>query len=126
VCGKQVGASWTHGLACRKFAGQHFRHNAVNDLIKRALASAETPAVLEPTSLSRSDGKRPDGLTIVPWARGRFLVWDFTCPDTLASSHLNIAVLGPGAMAIVAESAVKVVKVQLFRTYYTHDDVAMT
>jgi len=46
-----------------------------------------------------TDGKRPDNLTIVPLARGRFLVLDFTCPDTLASSHLNRAVLGPGAVA---------------------------
>ena len=56
----QVNAAGSHGLSCRKSAGRHFRHNAVNDLIKRALASAETPAILEPASLSRSDGKRPD------------------------------------------------------------------
>ncbi len=70
----------------------------MNDLIKRALASADVPAMLEPCSLSRDDGKRPDGLTIMPWANGRCLVWDFTCPHTLAASHLNKAVLGPGAV----------------------------
>jgi len=107
VCGEQVSTSGTHGLACRKSAGRHFRHNAVNDLIKRALASAETPAILEPASLCRSDGKRPDGLTIVPWDRGRSLVWDFTCPDTLASSHLNKAVLSAGAVANEAEEKKK-------------------
>ncbi len=42
--------------------------------IKRALASADVPAMLEPCSLSRDDGKRPDGLTIMPWANGRCLV----------------------------------------------------
>jgi len=26
------------------------------------------------------------------------LVWDFTCPDTLATSHLKRAVVGPGAV----------------------------
>jgi len=107
VCGEQVSADGTHGLACRKSAGRHFRHNAINDLIKRALASAETPAILEPASLSRTDGKRPDDLTIVPWARGRCLVWDFTCPDTLAASHLNRAVVGPGAVATDAEEKKK-------------------
>ena len=75
------------------------RHNAVNDLIKRALASADIPALLEPKSLSRDDGKRPDGLTVLPWANGRCLVWDFTCPDTLAASHLNRAVVSPGLVA---------------------------
>jgi hypothetical protein len=31
------------------------------------------------------------------------MVWDFTCPDTLAASHLNRAVLCPGAVASDAE-----------------------
>jgi hypothetical protein len=104
VCGVQVDSNGTHGLACRKSAGRHMRHNAVNDLIKRALMSANIPAMLEPNSLCRDDGKRPDGLTVLPWANGRCLVWDFTCPDTLAASHLNRAVLSPGAVANDAEN----------------------
>jgi hypothetical protein len=104
VCGEQVDSSGIHGLACRKSSGRHMRHNAVNDLIKRALTSANIPAILEPHSLSRDDGKRPDGLTVLPWANGRCMVWDFTCPDTLAASHLNHAVVGPGAVANHAES----------------------
>ena len=83
VCGQQVDSSGVHGLTCRKLAGRHVRHNAVNDLIKRALASANVPAMLEPNSLSRDDGKRPDGLIVLPWANGRCMVWDFTCLDTL-------------------------------------------
>ena len=31
------------------------------------------------------------------------LVWDFTCPDTLTASHLNRAVVSPGAVANDAE-----------------------
>jgi len=34
-------------------------------------------------------------------------VWDFICPDTLASSHLNRAVLGPGAVANETEEKKK-------------------
>ena len=41
---------------------------------------------------------------VLPWAKGRCLVWDFTCPDTLAASHLNRAVLGSGVVANDAES----------------------
>ena len=41
VCGEQVDSSGTHGLACRKSAGRHMRHNAVNDLIKKALSSGQ-------------------------------------------------------------------------------------
>ena len=79
------------------------RHNAVNDLIKWALASANVPASLEPKSLCRVDGKRPDGLSVLPWANGRCLGWDFTCLDTLAGSHLNRAVLSPSAVTNDAE-----------------------
>jgi len=31
--------------------------------------------------------KRPDGATQITWTSGRLLLWDFTCPDTLAPSH---------------------------------------
>ena len=44
------------------------RHNAVKDLIERALASADVPSMLEPNSLSRDDENRPDGATVLPWA----------------------------------------------------------
>ena len=104
VCGEKVNSSGTHGLACRKSAGRHMRHNAINDLIQRALTSANIPAMLEPNSLCRDDGKRPDGLTELPWANGRCLVWDFTCPHTLAADHINKAVIGPGDVANNAES----------------------
>ena len=53
--------------------------------------------------MCRDDGKRPDGLSVLPWANGRCLMWDFTCPDTLAVSHLNRAVLSPSAAANDAE-----------------------
>ena len=55
--------------------------------------------MLEPTSLSRSDG-----ITVMPWANSPCMVWDFTCTYTLAASNLNRAVLRPGAAASDAES----------------------
>ena len=124
VCGELVDSSGIHGLACRKSSGRHMRHNAVNDLIKRALTSANIPAILEPLSLSRDDGKRPDGLTVLPWANGRCMVWDFTCPDTLAASHLNHAVIGPGAVANHAESR-KTVKYNALSPLYRFVPVAV-
>ena len=42
----------------------------------------------EPVGLFRSDGKRPDGATQIPWARGEPLAWDVTVPDTYADSHI--------------------------------------
>jgi len=35
----------------------------------------------------------------MPWSRGQSLVWDFTCPDTLTASHLNVVVTGLGQVA---------------------------
>jgi hypothetical protein len=66
-------------------------------------------AELEPPRLLRNDGKRPDGATLDPWQRGKYLVWDFTCPDTLAPSHLSLSSLTAGSVAAKAE-ACKVAK----------------
>ena len=57
ICGATVDQSGVHGLSCRKSAGRHMRHNALNDLVKKSLAAAEIPSRLEPSALSRSDGK---------------------------------------------------------------------
>ena len=117
ICGVPVDESGVHGLSCRQSAGRHSRHNALNDLIKRSLATAEIPSRLEPSSLSRSDGKRPDGLTMMPWKHGRCLVWDVTCSDTLAPSHLNNAISGPGAVASTAESKKRLKYDEISRTF---------
>ena len=45
------------------------------------------PSVLEPAGLSRTDGKRPDGVTAIPWQRGKPLVWDVTFVGSLAPSR---------------------------------------
>ncbi|KAG7312232.1 hypothetical protein JYU34_001704 [Plutella xylostella] len=52
----------------------------------------------------RDDGKRPDGMSLVPWKRGRLLVWDATCVDTLAPSHLPSTSTEAGAAAGRAET----------------------
>ena len=102
-CGADVNVHGTHGLSCRFSKGRHSRHASINDIIKRALESAKVPCHLEPTGLFRSDGKRPDGASIVPWKCGKVLVWDATCPDTLAPSHSSLAVREAGAVAADAE-----------------------
>ena len=43
----------------------------------------------EPTVLTRLDGKRPDGLTLVPWQEGKPVTWDITVGSTLAQSYLH-------------------------------------
>lgn len=79
ICGEIVDEFGLHGLSCKKRAGRKARHEMVNDLIKRALTSCGIPAIREPEGCNRSDGKKPDGLTLIPWKYGKPLVWDFTC-----------------------------------------------
>ncbi|KAJ4436666.1 hypothetical protein ANN_16797 [Periplaneta americana] len=77
-----------HALSCARSKGRIPRHTSLNDIIKRSLTSCGIPSLLEPPGISRADGKRPDGLTLIPWSRGKSLIWDSTCVDTLAPSHL--------------------------------------
>ena len=39
--------------------------------------------------LTRHDGNRPDGLTLIPWQGGKPLTWDVTVVSTLAASYLS-------------------------------------
>lgn len=94
-----------HGLSCQKSAGRFSRHAALNDIIRRSLASANVPALLEPSGILRNNGKRPDGMSLLPWSMGRVLVWDATCVDTLAPSHLHRTSLRAAAAAEAAEVA---------------------
>ena len=92
-CGRRVDEIGLHGLSCRRSTGRLPRHNQLNTIIKQSLASANIPSVLEPQGLSRTDGKRPDGMTITPWAQGRLLIWDATCWDTMAASNIHIIII---------------------------------
>ena len=89
VCGKMVSIDGRHGLSCKYSSGRHARHSALNEIVKKALNSAHIPAVREPPGLCRRDGKRPDGLTLVPWAHGKCMVWDVTVVDALAPSRVE-------------------------------------
>lgn len=77
-----------HGLSCASAAGKGriARHDRANDLIHRALASANYHCILEPTGLCR-DKKRPDGFSLYPYAEGKILAWDYTCRNTLADTY---------------------------------------
>ena len=102
-CSAEVNALGRHALSCRWSEGRHFRHAALNEIVKRGLTASHVPSRLEPTSLLRSDGKRPDGVTLAPWQAGRLLVWDATCPDTFATSYRTHATQEAGKVAENAE-----------------------
>ncbi|GAU89681.1 hypothetical protein RvY_02200 [Ramazzottius varieornatus] len=76
-CEVKVDGLGRHGLACKNSAGRHSRHDALNDIIH------------QPNGLLRDAGRRPDGLTFVPWYQGKALAWDVTVVDTLAQTYLQ-------------------------------------
>ena len=65
---------------------------------------SQSQAHLPPMNLmvSRLDGKRPDGLTLVPWAQGKPLTWDVTVICTSASSYLAAVARAAGSVAELA------------------------
>jgi len=88
-CGGHVDIWGSHASVCKKAPGRIQRHFAVNDIIARAITSAGVPITKEPTGLARSNGKRPDGLTLIPWGGGKALAWDATISSTLAASYVQ-------------------------------------
>ena len=69
--GKLFDARATHGLSCKHGAAKANRHHQLNDVVRCALVRANISSVLEPSVLSRGDGKRLDGMTLIPWQGGK-------------------------------------------------------
>jgi len=56
----------------------------------------------EPHRLVRADGKRPDGLTLLPWNSGRSATWDVTVVDTLGNAYLQQSAITSASAAETA------------------------
>ena len=87
-CGTMTDAYGYHSLSCHLNPGRLPRHAALNDTVYRALAASGVVAILEPRGLDRGDGRRPDGITVFPFRRGRMLMWDATCVNTFAGTNI--------------------------------------
>jgi len=74
---------------------------------------------LEPISLMRDDNKRPDGTTLLPWARGNPMAWDVTVPDTFAESHIGSTATKPGAHKTAQNKTDKYSKLASTHIFYT-------
>ena len=93
-----------HGLSCGSAGGRHPRRTHVNDIIKRALGEAHIPSTKEPKNLSRNELVR--GQMVRPSCLGqteKSLVWDYTCKDTCAASHVASTSKEAGAAAVKGE-----------------------
>ena len=76
-------------------------------MIARSFACAVVPVTKEPIGLFQSDGKRSDGLTLVPWQSGKSLCWDVTVFCPLAESYVTEAALEAGAELAATRKEVK-------------------
>ena len=123
ICEAAVDAKGLHSLSCKKSRGRMSRHQYLNDVIWRAVVRAGVPAIKEPAGLLRTDGKRPDGLTQIPWEEGRCVTWDVTVTDTLAASNLSMTSSTAGAAAENA-AAKKVAKYAELSFAYTFVPIA--
>ena len=99
ICSNPVTARGTHGLSCRQSKGRLPRHALLNDAVHRGLLRAGIQNKLEPSGLSRTDSKRPDGQTQLAWKDGRCMTWDVTVSDTFAASHIDDTSIESGAAA---------------------------
>ena len=117
---------WMHSFVCKRAPGRSGRHHAVNDLVVHsfAAAAAGAPVTKEPARLSRTDGKRPDGLTLVPWQSGKSLCWDVTMICFLAESYVNGVAREASAAAEVAASR-KEQKYADLHSRYLFDSIAV-
>ena len=102
-CHSAADALGVHGLACKRSAGRRPRHALFNQVIARGFAEARVPTRLEPSHLTLADGKRPDGLTLIPWALGKSVVRDASTCSTLCAS--NVEATGRRAGAAAQKSA---------------------
>ena len=98
---------WSQLMVCTASSARRLRAerpdiDALNDLVARAFASAAIPVAKEPQDLSRADGKRPDGLTMVPWREGKPLTWDVTVVCPLVESYIGDSATNAGSAAEVA------------------------
>ena len=90
-CGALVEVNDLHGPSCKLDSGKHSRIASINNVICRACCRADIPAVKEPTGLTRTGGKRPDGSTLVPWSAGNCVFWDVTIADTMVPFYAAIS-----------------------------------
>ena len=96
-------SSWSARLHLQEGSEQNVQTSrALNDLVARAFASAAIPVAKEPQGLSRADGKRPNGLKMVPWREGKPLTWDVTVVCPLTESYISDSATNAGSAAEAA------------------------
>ena len=89
-CGKNVERDGLHGLSCTKCAGHLSCIAHPNSLVKQTLRTFDSPSMLEPRRLHRTDGKRPDDVPMASWEMRKMLLSEVTVVVALAPCRLNV------------------------------------
>ena len=71
ACGGQLNGLGDHALACCHGAERLRRHAELNSRLRDAFTDAGFQIVLEPPGLAAQDGRRPDGVTVAAFERGK-------------------------------------------------------
>ena len=85
-CGEVCDEKGVHSFSCSRNNGRIIRHDMLNQVISQALTSVGLTNIKEPSNLHPN--LRPDGITVLPFIRGKSLIWDVTSPHPLANSRL--------------------------------------
>ena len=104
-------------LVCKQATGRSSRRHMLNDLAAWAFAAAGVPVVKKPAGLVCKDGKRPDGLTLIPFESDSVLSWYVMVVCSMADSCTDLAVQGAGSVAQLAASRKHAKYVDLQRQY---------
>ena len=86
---RRFGMFFCRNVRRHVFAETSFAETSGIPLIKQMLGFLDLPSMLEPRGLYRTDGKRPDDVTMIPWEMGKQLVWYVTVVDALAPCRMN-------------------------------------
>ena len=95
-----------HTRACKTLV-EFFSITTLNDVIWRSFTRAGVSSMKESHGLLRDNGKRPNGLTLLPWQSGRCATWDETVVDSLGTAYLqHNAIAGASAAEIAGGNKV--------------------
>ena len=81
------------------------------------MTRAGVPSVKEPNGMTRADGKRPDGLTSIPWREGRSATWDVTVTNTVAASYLAMSSVRAASAAEAAATRKDMKYIEISRVH---------
>ena len=104
LCQEPVGCYGHHALHCAYSKGRWFRHSMINRELTGILNKVGVPSLREPSGTHLDPHLRLDGITIVPWERGKSLAWDVTVADTLAPTYQPQTSLRAGTAAARLEA----------------------